>query len=369
MPLSKSVNEAITKVVIRVDSSVELGSGHLMRCLTLAGQLASVGAIVKFVCKDLPGAMFAAIEANGYQYKKITGAELNQSQQDDAEQTIKAINELFPQGADWLVVDNYSLDALWETQMRQQTKKIMVIDDLANRPHDCDLLLDQNYYRNYETRYVNLLPSKCLTFLGPSFVLFRPEFYAAKKIKRVRDGSIRRILVFFGASDATNQTQKVIESVPLLNRPDIAFDIVVGASNPNKAHIEKLCEGLPNTTFHCQVTNMAELMLKADLAVGAGGATTWERCLLGLPCITVVFADNQLETTEDIAEIGLIHYLGLANNLNKNDYFESISFAIQNPQTLLQMTLKAKKLMEEKQVNKHKSIIKNMQFLISNYYN
>lgn len=339
------------KVVIRVDSSVELGSGHLMRCLTLAGQLANVGAIVKFVCSDLPGAMFTTIEANGYQYKKITGAGLSQSQQDDAKLTIKAINELFPEGSDWLVVDHYSLDALWEAQMRQQAKKIMVIDDLANRPHDCDLLLDQNYYRNYETRYVNLLPSKCITFLGPGFVLFRPEFYAAKEINRVRDGSVRRILVFFGASDATNQTQKVIESIPLLNRPDIAFDIVVGASNPNKESIEKLCKELPNATFYCQVTNMAEMMINADLAIGAGGAAMWERCFLGLPAITVVCAHNQEQTTKDVAVLDVIDYLGWTENLTKINYANAIKRMLKSPDGVRKMSCNAMRFLNTSTVS------------------
>lgn len=326
------------KVLIRVDSSVDLGSGHLMRCLTLAGQLANVGASVKFVCKDLPGAMMAIIDAYGYQYKKITLGMSSQHQQDDAEQTIKAIDELFQESLDWLVVDNYSLDAFWETQMRELTKKIMVIDDLANRPHDCDLLLDQNYYRNFETRYINLLPSKCLTFLGPSFVLFRPEFYAAKKNQRVRDGTIRRILVFFGASDATNQTQKVIESISVLKRPDITFDIVVGASNPNKAHIEKMCEYQANVVFHCQVTNIAELMLRADLAVGAGGSAMWERCFLGLPTITVVFASNQEQTTIDLAAFGAIDYLGWSENLTAINYANAINSMLENSEVVKKMS-------------------------------
>lgn len=338
MPLYKVAYEGVMKVIIRVDSSIELGSGHLMRCLTLAGQLSSVGAIVKFVCKNLPGAMFTTIELNGYQYKKIAGDELNQSQQFDAEQTIKVISELFPEGFDWLVVDHYSLDALWESQLRQHVKKIMVIDDLANRRHDCDLLLDQNYYRNYETRYSGLVSSECLTFLGPSFVLFRPEFYVVKEINRVRDGSIRRILVFFGASDATNQTHKVIESIPLLKRPDIDFDIVVGASNPNKKSIEQLCEELPNVTFYCQVTNMAEMMLNADLAIGAGGAAMWERCFLGLPAITVVFASNQEQTTKDVVALGAIDYLGWSGNLTTINYANAINRMLDSPEDVRKMS-------------------------------
>jgi UDP-2,4-diacetamido-2,4,6-trideoxy-beta-L-altropyranose hydrolase len=320
------------KVLFRTDSSVNIGSGHLMRCLTLADQLRSQGAEIIFVCRDLPGAMFEVVQNRGYRTAKLPFAELeNIPQHGDAEETIKVIQEQFPDGADWLVVDHYGLDASWESELRPFTQKIMVIDDLADRQHDCDLLLDQNYYCNAEQRYTGVVPDTCITLLGPGHVLLRPEFIEARQRIRQRDGIVKRILVFFGGSDPTNQTQKVLESLPLLDKTDILFEVVVGDANPYRKSIQALCEKNPNVSFYCQVSNMAELIMSADLAIGAGGSAMWERCYLGLPTITVIFVGNQQRTTEDLAGIGAIEYLGWADQLTPDNYARAISKMIDNP--------------------------------------
>lgn len=314
------------KVLIRADASVAIGSGHLMRCLTLADQLRNEGTEVAFVCRDIPGAMFDLLQSRGYRFSKLPMTEADKiSQKFDAEETIKAVRLQFSDGIDWLVVDHYELDTTWERMLRPYARKIMVIDDLANRVHDCDLLLDQNYYRDQDQRYQGLVPDKCITLLGPKYVLLRPEFAEARQRPRTRDGTVRSILIFFGGSDPTNQTQKVVEALKFLDRPDINVDVVVGSANPNRNIIQTLCDELSNVTFHCQVSNMAELILNADLGIGAGGAAMWERCCLGLPTITVVFAANQVRTTEDVAEIGAIEYMGWSDQLSSKDYAQAIT--------------------------------------------
>lgn len=327
------------KVLIRTDASVDSGSGHLMRCLTLAGQLFDEGAEVAFVCRDLPGAMFDILQARGYRFSKLPFAEIgNLSQLIDAKETIEAADILFPSGFDWLVVDHYALDSTWERMLRPYVRKIMVVDDLADRQHDCDLLLDQNYYSNLEQRYKGLVPEHCITLLGPHHVLLRQEFLDARKRLRVRDGSVRRILVFFGGSDSSNQTKKAVEALKLLNMQDIVADVVVGTENPNRIDIKALCDELPNVTFHCQVSNMAELMQNSDIGIGAGGATMWERCCLGLPTITVVSASNQECTTKDVAAIGAINYLGWSTRLNAEDYAHAIICMSDDPQKVRQIS-------------------------------
>lgn len=326
------------KVLIRTDASVEIGSGHLMRCLTLADQLRGEEAEVAFVCRDLPGGMFDLLDAREYRSAKLPLAEAGKgAQQFDAEETTKAVWQLFPEGVDWVVVDHYELDAVWEHMLRPHARKLMVIDDLANRRHDCDLLLDQNYYRDQDLRYQGLVPEQCVTLLGPAYVLLRPEFADARQRLRARDGAVRRILVFLGGSDPTNQTQKVVEALKLLERPDIKVDVVVGSANPNRNTIQALCEELPNVTFHCQVSNIAELILNADIGIGAGGATMWERCCLGLPTITVVFAANQERTTEDVAEIEAIEYLGWAGHLGPEDYARAVTGMLMDSQRVMQI--------------------------------
>lgn len=327
------------KVLFRTDASIEIGSGHLMRCLTLADQLRGEGAEVAFVCRDLPGGMFDLLRARDYRFAKLTEAEADKvSQQSDATETIEVARQLFPKGVDWLAVDHYRLDAGWERLLRPHTKRLMVIDDLADRPHDCDLLLDQNYYRDMERRYRGLVPEQCVTLLGPKYVLLRPEFAEARQKLKTRDGSVRCILVFLGGSDPSNQTQKVVEALRLLERPDIDIDVVVGSANPHRDAVQTMCGELPNVAFHRQVSNMAELISNADLGIGAGGAAMWERCYLGLPTITVVFAANQERTTEDVAEIGAIEYLGWSDRLGSADYAHAITAMLENPQRVMQVS-------------------------------
>ena len=320
------------RVLVRTDASVEIGSGHLMRCMTLADHLRNDGSEVAFVCRDLPGGMFDLLHARGYQSAKLPLAKAGEgAQQFDAKETIKAAGQLFPDGVDWLVVDHYQLDAVWERMLRPHARRLMVIDDLANRNHDCDLLLDQNYYQNQDRRYQGLLPEQCVTLLGPAYVLLRPEFAEARKRLRTRDGTVRRILIFFGGSDSTNQTRKALDAIKLISNPEIAVDVVVGASNPYRDEIRALSQEMPKVQYHCQVSNMAELIGAADIAIGAGGATTWERCSLGLPTLTVVFADNQLQTTLDLEQLGAIEFLGWADNITATDLACAIKRLIDNP--------------------------------------
>ena len=336
------------KILIRTDASVEIGIGHLMRCLTLADQLQGNGAEVAFVCHDLPDEMTNMLDTRGYRNMHLPLVEAaNNTQQIDAEETIKAGKQLFPDGIDWLVVDHYGLDSTWESLLRPHARKLLVIDDSANRPHDCDLLLDQNYYRDLDRRYQDLVPDKCITLLGPAYALLRQEFVDARKQLRVRDGSVSRILIFFGGSDSTNQTQKALNALTILSEPDIAVDVVVGATNPFRDKIRHLCEKMPNVQYHCQATNMAELILAADIAIGAGGATTWERCSLGLPTLTVVFADNQLQTTLDLENYGAIKFLGWADTITEERLASSIKDLIENPVLLENLTERAYFIMKE----------------------
>lgn len=351
------------KVIIRADASVNIGSGHLMRCLTLADQLRSIGSEAAFVCRDLPGAMFDLLHAHGYRSAKLPVIDADKgARHDDAEETIKAAGQLFPCGVDWLVVDHYELDAAWERKLQPHASKLMVIDDLANRSHACDLLLDQNYYRNQDQRYQGLVPEHCITLLGPGHVLLRPEFAAARKRLRARDGIVRRILIFFGGSDSTNQTQKALEALKLLERPDIEVDVVVGSANPNRKTIRAVCDGFVNVTFHCQVSNMAELIAHADLGIGAGGAAMWERCYLGLPTITVVFAANQERTADDVAKLGAIEYLGWSDCLAPEDYARAVSGMLGDPQRVRQIGNAALEVLSPGAV----SLAEMMQRLIAN---
>ena len=345
------------KAVFRVDASTQMGIGHLMRCLTLAEALRERGVQTRFICREHTGKLIALLQQKAMLVTVLPAPAVNDTtasdedyaawlgvtQAEDAEQTIEALNGEKP---DWLVVDHYGLDVEWEQRLRPHVCKLMVIDDLANRSHECDLLLDQNYYRNLERRYQGLVPNTCECLLGPSYVLLRQEFTDARSHLRVRDGIVRRILVFFGGSDPTNQTRKALDAISLLSRPEIEVDVVVGASNPHRDEIKTVCKQMPNVQYHCQVGNMAELISASDMAIGAGGATTWERCMLGLPTLTAVIAENQLQTTMDLDEFGAIVFLGWADKLTVADLVHAIHRVLERPALLCKLSERASHLMK-----------------------
>lgn len=342
------------KVLVRVDASVRIGIGHVMRCLTLAEALRARGAECRFICREHEGHLLEQIRQRGFDaYGLPLAAEFAAPAGSDAKQDLGQSAWLGSDWAtdaaqtkdcaggtavDWMIVDHYALDAQWERAIRRICRRLMVIDDLADRPHDCDVLLDQNFYRDQDHRYQGLLPKQCKTLLGPAYVLLRPEFEKAKQGLRTRDDNVKRIVVFFGGSDPKNQTRTVLAALKKMNTADISVDVVVGQTNPNRHSIQKLCDQLQGVTYHCNVSNMAELIVNADLGIGAGGSAMWERCYLGLPTITVAFAENQVRTTEDVAQLGAIEYLGWTDSLGADDYERAISRLIANPQRLKQIS-------------------------------
>lgn len=301
-------------VLIRADASVAIGTGHVMRCLTLAQALREKGVSVTFLCRELPGNLNSHIEQQGFHVHRIAlddSADWNA----DARQA-QAVVTASGNQPDWIVTDHYGLDARWESALRPFTRRIMVIDDLADRSHDCDLLLDQNSYAGQETAYSRLIPSHAIQLLGPQYALLRKEFAQARATLQPRNGSVKRILVFFGGSDPSNETEKALAALAAPDFAEIALDVVVGASNPQREKIRGLCASRANTTFHCQASNMAELMAHADLSIGAGGTTSWERMALGLPTLVISVAGNQEQIAEHLATLGAQHYLGKARDID-----------------------------------------------------
>lgn len=340
-------------VLIRADAAVHIGSGHVMRCLTLADELRKRGASVAFVCRDFEGHLEKHIVSKGYQcfllprpaiaYRSSNddeyGAWLGVSREDDADDTTNICQAWVADNGkiDWLITDHYAIDERWQRRLRPHTQHIMAIDDIANRPHDCDILLDQNLYDDAEKRYAGLVSPQCRLLLGPEYALLRPEFREVRERlgqSLVRNGTVKRIMVFFGGSDPSNETAKAVRALQMLGREDIESDIIVGIANPHREEIEHLCTQSPNLHFHCQVPNMADFMCKADLALGAGGSTTWERCCLGLPAITVIIAENQVEMTETAARHDLQWNAGWSNKLTPLMIAQIIAQVISNPQLI-----------------------------------
>lgn len=323
------------RVAIRVDASNQIGSGHVMRCLSLAARLKKEhNAQVCFIMRQLAGNLVSLVQDKGYSVlpllaepteQELTGYEkwLTVPEEQDAKETVAKLCEIGE--IDLLVVDSYAIDETWENAVRPYVKKIMVIDDLANRRHNCDMLLDQNLYEDMYTRYDQLVPKHCQLYLGPKYALLREEFYEARKSMRQRNGEINNILVFYGGVDATNETTKALRALEKIRDAEsVTVNVIVGANHPCKDEIEKYCMIHANWNYHCQVSNMAEFMNQADIMLGAGGTTTWERCFLQLPAFVTAVAENQIDGCKYLEKCGIIKYLGVFNEVTEEHIIRAI---------------------------------------------
>lgn len=321
-----------------------------MRCLTLADALRSQGMGCMFIMRDHEASFLALVRQRGYEVHLLPSVSnkekstestyadwLGTTQQTDAEQTIVLLKQL-PQTLDWLVIDHYALDRTWQAALRNYSEHLFVIDDLANRAQDCDLLLDQNLYHNMSTRYDGLLPESATELLGPEFALLRPEFKEARQHLRKRDGNIKRVFVFFGGADLVNMTTKTIEAISDTAFRHIQFDIVIGSANPERQALEQMTKKLPNVQLHTQVSRMSELLSTADFAIGAAGTTSWERCCLGVPSIVAVLADNQQDVADGLAYFDLGISLGNHAEITPQQICNTLLSCMNNPDDVREMS-------------------------------
>jgi UDP-2,4-diacetamido-2,4,6-trideoxy-beta-L-altropyranose hydrolase len=298
------------RVVFRADASIEIGTGHLMRCITLADELRRRGATPTFLSREQPGHLIELTRSRGFETEAIV--------HDDS--SAAHVARLRP---DWVVVDHYGLGSAWETAVRPSTRRILAIDDLADRDHDCHLLLDQNLYDGVEQRYASRLPAHCRQLIGPHYALLRPEFADARARLSRATKPVSRLLISFGGIDATNETTRVLKS--LTDLPTLSLDVVIGPGHPNRREIQELTSERPGTTLHVGTNRMAALMSEADAFVGAGGSTTWERFCLGLPSLVVAVADNQVPTAQHLSKLGAIAYIGRQADLTPDGLRAALS--------------------------------------------
>ena len=316
-------------VVFRVDASIEMGIGHIMRCLTLADALRDEGAQCHFVCREHPGNMIVQIADRGHQICPLPLSQEEQqseSGQVDIEETVLPVH--FPwlgcdwmtdarqtekcigsQTVDWLIVDHYVLDERWEKHMRSTCPKIMVIDDLADRHHDCDLLLDQTFGRSNQD-YEQLVPTGCTIITGAKYALLRPEFAALRKysLTRRKKPGLEHLLISMGGIDKDNVTGKILQALKECILPEAChITVVMGEKAPWLEDVKTQAKRLQwSVVVRVNVTDMAQLMADSDLAIGAAGSTSWERCCLGIPTIMFVTAKNQKLAARQLEQVGAV---------------------------------------------------------------
>jgi UDP-2,4-diacetamido-2,4,6-trideoxy-beta-L-altropyranose hydrolase len=335
-------------VAIRADASATIGSGHVARALALAQALRARGAGVVFLTRAFAGGGFETIRSAGFAAVAMPMGDgyetswLGASLATELADVRRALQPLAPLRG--IVVDHYALDARWERAARAFTGRILAIDDLADRQHDCDVLLDANRITDGEAAYRTRVPESARLLLGPRYALLREEF--TRMAPRARSGDVRRIFVFFGGVDAPDVTTRALDALARPGWEDVTLDVAVGAGNPNAARLALRADA--RTRVHVATSAIATLMERADLAVGAGGTASWERAALGLPSLAVAIAPNQIELLRSLERAGIAIDLGSAALRDTDVIARALDALRDAPETLRDMSSRALALMGDR---------------------
>ncbi len=291
------------RVAFRVDAAPWIGTGHVMRCLSLANRMRESGWEVRFISRHIPVPLADRVRSSGVALTLLPPFEGGEWARPDngyaswlrapkLRDATDTIDTLVGKSWDWIVVDHYSLDEAWEEQVGKVTRaRVLAIDDLANRRHAAAVLLDQNLIVNSAERYAKLLRDGTVALLGPQYALLSAEFVKIRAEMAPRDGSVENVMVMFGGADDTNATADAVEALGRLKK-EVRVVVVVGAAYAHLTDLKTRCEDL-GFELHYDSSNVAQLMQHADFSVGAAGSTSWERCCLGVPAVCVPCAENQ----------------------------------------------------------------------------
>lgn len=315
-------------VVFRCDASHSIGTGHLMRSQTLAAQFKAKGYRCIFLVSNDTLQDFTHIFDEQFEYRNA--------------------NDIAPESA-LTVIDHYSLDHVYEASCRAWASKILVIDDLADRQHECDFLLDQTEGRS-ELDYQSLVPQHCHILTGAKFALLRGSFkelrVKAKSKRADNAGAVKKVLVSLGGTNLHKISERVIVALQSFDLAPLEIDLVIGNDQAVTDDLRKLIDDTNLRTqheviLHSHVSGIEALMLKADIAIGAGGTSTWERCCLGLPSIMIELADNQSLISKTLHRSGAAINLGWHDEMGQDDICLCLESLYSSPQKMIEMQDKA----------------------------
>ena len=328
------------RILIRCDASLSIGSGHVIRCRTLARQLRrQSGDLIGLLEQEfevLPLPELPLLNCEGLAGRDLYQAWLGCSQAQDAADCLQALGLFDISNVAWLVVDHYGLDASWEDLFLEglpgeAPPKLLVIDDLADRPHQADLLLDQNFFGEAtDHRYQGLVPTHCRQLLGPHFALLGQEYTQFYPMVPERM-ELQRVLVFFGGVDSDNLTGRTLEALMDPALAHLTVDVVLGRESPHQQAVADLVAQRQCTTLHAPLPSLAGLIARADLAIGAGGSTTWERACLRLPSLVVAIAANQIPFAEALHQAGHLQLLGESSTVSPEQIRSALLARIADP--------------------------------------
>ena len=321
-------------VLLRADANAEIGIGHVMRCVSLGIRLINEGHSVHLASAEIPETVIGWISKEGIGFSKLP-FNCTSNTEFDVVETCRVANELGE--VEWVVVDHYGLDARWENSIRANGNRVMVIDDLADRSHDCDVLLDPGMQEDRKTRYEGLVPEGTAMLLGPEYALLRPEF-DDPAYQRSRSGRIEKLLVYLGGGAGIgDEILKILSAIAGLRLHAVDTTVVLGPIEFAEGLKVRILQEHPLVLVLVHTGAMASLMRDADLAIGTCGSAGWERCALGVPALTVLSAENQRDDTVHLAHCGAIRHLGDLGVLTTRTWRDELTYLMLNPSAVESM--------------------------------
>lgn len=345
-------------IIFRVDASSLIGAGHFSRCLCLAIKLMEMNADVYFICRNLSEAYAQQLKSQGIHLipllsdqnsmqEKNTGRlvhshwlEVSQSQ--DAADTIDAIKFLNREIV-CIIIDHYALDQEYEKIVKSYVSKIVIIDDIADRVHACDILIDQN--NTDQNRYKNLIPAGCKQLLGPYYCILRDEFIETREKFSYNPEENKNIVVSMGAADPVNATFDIVKSLSHNDYIRSFLRVIVGFLNPHKEQIEWICKK-SNIQVLSSLPLISQELVQAKFVIGASGVSAWERCYLGIPSLMIAIADNQVPIAKILHDQEAAIFLGMHADMKWENFSKTVESIYYNSKRLIEISKNAQSIVD-----------------------
>jgi UDP-2,4-diacetamido-2,4,6-trideoxy-beta-L-altropyranose hydrolase len=342
--LKKTPQSTDRILFVRADSSVDIGTGHVMRMLALGQAWRDLGGQVVFLCAEITPSLESRLNEEGFRLEKILASS---GSREDLDATCSILNEEGREHLVRIVLDGYHFDSDFQSSIRTETCPLLVMDDYGHLPfYDADWILNQNISASPELYSHRSGDARLL--LGTEFCLLRQEFLKYQNRMRAFPPVARNLLLTLGGSDPDNITWRVIDSLADSN---FHIKVVVGGSNPHLPVLREVVEKSSNSFAKIELLNnpknMPDLMAWADLAVAAGGSTAWELAFMGLPSLYFVLAENQRAIARKLEMDGM--GLGLNTASGELDYSHMVRMVTElanNPEQRHQISLKCQRVVD-----------------------
>jgi UDP-2,4-diacetamido-2,4,6-trideoxy-beta-L-altropyranose hydrolase len=322
-----------TTVLIRVDSSSRIGTGHVSRCLRLAEELKLKGSRVIFLCADLPGNISSSISDLGFEIElfespvhegvmdSIESPWPTKAQIIDASRTSKWAKS---KNTEVVVVDQYALSELWESQLASNGFRVIALDDLPGKRHSSALVIRPGVsLAAFDTHDHG---GNFRQLAGPRYAMIPKEFCEARNfMERPNTSSSKRVLVYFGGADESNASEQVVDGIIRSGISECFIELVLGSGNSHFEVLSKKYEAVPNVTVHSSLSSLSEIISLCDAAVGAGGVSAFERAAAGLPAILFSLSENQIAVCTELASLGMAQYFGGFDSFDSDEFISRFS--------------------------------------------